>query len=650
MGLGLIDYVQNTINAGKRWYAGDIDTYSKDNSDGMLVVTWLDQLDGSLLTSGQEDAWMLEFEAEFVNRYEYQPKDVRYVIGKADPNNLPNLRVTPDNLNGSILIISGGDTGSSGTSGTGGTGTGGGLGEGSGRTIAGDDSGDTGGTGGTGGTGTGNTGIGTVGGAVTSGGTSGSGNTNTGSGNTNTGSGTTDNTTACPTYYVCVPTVNVPEATRSLAGANNTDTETKTTIDGITKDADKIDRIICSTTLVDSLLEFDENVLDKYDFTNLTPQTKEQFKNLQQRMSGLFEDNPLKIKDAAEGNIKELTEKLVEGQGVFDWIMGSVYNHLDNLRKNNLISAQEFTAIYSQNITEFLNIASNHLISGQQSFWNNQLIREQVISAKIANLKAQAELVMLPLVLEKQFAETQQVIKQVDLLNVQVESERIKIPQIQAQTANIIEQTRLTEAQWHKTAKEAKLVDVTMLDIKANIKLKGEQLKKEQQNIDLIKAQAAEAYTRIALTSEQIKAAKAQYSDTIDGQPVRGIIGTQNALHRKQSLSYDRDSLYKLISVQAQGWQTKKTADIGTKSPAVFTAASLDGMFEEYLATYYNNANTEYNALGTDAVVTANGNGSEGVFGRVNISRIKPISGYSDYVTDSEMDAEVPTKIGNTVL
>lgn len=632
MGLGLIDYEQNTINAGKRWYAGDIDTYSKDNSDGMLVVTWLDQLDGSLLTSGQENAWMNEFEAEFVDRYGYQPKDVRYVIGKADPNNPPNLRVTPDNLNGSILTVSGGDTGSSGTSGTGGTGTG-----------------DTRGSRNTG-SGSGNTGTGTAGGAVTGGSTSGSGNTNTGSGNTNTGSGTTDNTTACPTYYVCVPTVNVPEATRSLAGANNTDSGTKSTIDGITKDADKIDRIICSTTLVDSLLEFDENVLDKYDFTNLTPQTKEQFKNLQQRMSGLFEDNPLKIKDAAEGNIKELTEKLVEGQGVFDWIMGSVYNHLDNLRKNNLISAQEFTAIYSQNITEFLNIASNHLISGQQSFWNNQLIREQVISAKIANLKAQAELVMLPLVLEKQFAETQQVIKQVDLLNVQVESERIKIPQIQAQTANIIEQTRLTEAQWHKTAKEAKLVDVTMLDTKANIKLKGEQLKKEQQNIDLIKAQTAEAYTRIALISEQIKAAKAQYSDTIDGQPVRGIIGTQNALHRKQSLSYDRDSLYKLISVQAQGWQTKKTADIGTKSPAVFTAASLDGMFEEYLATYYNNTNTQYTALGTNDVVTANGNGSEGVFGRVNISRIKPISGYSDYVTDYEMDAQVPTKFGNTVL
>ena len=628
--------VENTIDAGRRWYAGERTTYSKDNSDGMLVVTWLDELDSTPLNNNDDMAWYDSFETEFVRRYGHLPKDVRYVIGIADSSNPPNLTVNSGNLN----------NGSGTGSGSGGTGSGG-----TGNTGSGSGTGNTGGSGSgnTGGTGTGNTGSGTAGSAVTGGGTGNTG-TGTGSGNTGSGSGTTDNTTACPTYYVCVPTVNVPEATRNLADANNADTETKSTIDGIAKDADKIDRIICSTTLVNSLLEFDENVLDKYDFTNLTPQTKEQFKNLQQRMSGLFEDNPLKIKDAEEGSITELTEKLVEGHGVFDWIMGSIYNHLDNLRKNNLISSQEFTAIYSQNITEFLNIASNHLINGQQSFWNNQLIREQVISTKIANLKAQAELVMLPLVLEKQFAETQQVIRQVDLLNVQIESERIKIPQIQAQTANIIEQTRLTEAQWHKTAKEAKLVDVTMLDTKANIKLKGEQLKKEQQNIDLIKAQAAEAYTRIALISEQIKAAKAQYSDTIDGQPVRGIIGTQNALHRKQSLSYDRDSLYKLISVQAQGWQTKKTADIGTKSPAVFTAASLDGMFEEYLATYYNNANTQYTALGTNAIVTANGNGSEGVFGRVNITRIKPISGYSDYVTDSEMDSEVPTKIGNTVL
>lgn len=60
----------------------------------------------------------------------------------------------------------------------------------------------------------------------------------------------------------------------------------------------------------------------------------------------------------------------------------------------------------------------------------------------------------------------------------------------------------------------------------------------------------------LTLISEQIKAAKAQYSDTIDGKPVKGI-GTQNALH-KQSLSYDRDSLYKVMQLQANAWQVKE--------------------------------------------------------------------------------------------
>lgn len=103
-----------------------------------------------------------------------------------------------------------------------------------------------------------------------------------------------------------------------------------------------------------------------------------------------------------------------------------------------------------------------------------------------------------------------------------------------------------------------------------------------------------------------------------------------------------------MLSLQSQGWQTKKTADIGTKSPAVFTAASIDGMVEQYLGTYYNNSGEQYTSLGTGSTMTANGNGSSEVFGRVNITQIKPINGYSDYVTDAEMDVEKPTNVGNT--
>lgn len=483
----------------------------------------------------------------------------------------------------------------------------------------------------------------------------GSGGTNGFNGGYNAGSrselddGSNISTASCVTSNVCVPILNVPDITKNLANGSSSQ-ETKHIVEGLTVDADKIDKIICSTTLVSDILKLDENVLDKTSFNNLEPNELAKFQHLTGKLTeALRQYEPINEK-VKQLEPQALTEKLVEGKGTFDWIIGSVYNQLDNLRKNNLITNQEFSTIYSQNLTGILEIASNHLLQAEQAYWQNQLIKEQVVNAQYENLKKQAELIALPLVLEQQYAQTLSAVKQVDLLAVQIETERAKLPQIQAQTLNMIEQTRLTKAQWHKTAKEAKLVDATLLETKAKIKLMAEQIKKEKENLDLIKAQVAEAYARIALVAEQMKAAKAQYSDTIDGKPVRGVIGTQNALHRKQSLSYDRDSLYKLISLQAQGWQTKKTADIGTKSPAVFTAASVDGIFEQYLATYYNNPGALYPSFGTGSQETANGSGSHDVYGRVDIGKLKPVVGYSDYVTDAEMDSEKETNVGNTPL
>ena len=519
---------------------------------------------------------------------------------------------------------------------------------------------------------TGGTNGGTVGGGTTTANTgsttgsnsSGQGTVTTGTGGTgysNTGTGswsetrsplddsTSVTTGSCTTTNICVPVVNVPEVTRNLASAS-TDTTTKETIAGLTADGDKIDKIICSTTLVSDILKLDENVLDKVSFTNDNPDLAEKFNSLKNSLNGAIDTFSSVDQEVLPLKVQNLTEELVDGNGVFDVIMSAVYNQLDNLRKNNRITAQEFSQIYATSLTGILEIASSHLINMEQSYWQNQLVREQVIAAKYANLEAQAKVISLPLVLEQQYAQTQQAVKQVDLLTVQTEAERLRIPQIQAQTLGLIEQNRLTKAQWHKTAKEAKLVDATLLETKAKIKLMAEQIKKERENLDMIKAQVAESYARIALVSEQMKAAKAQYSDTIDGKPVRGIIGTQNALHRKQSMSYDRDSLYKMLSLQAQGWQTKKTADIGTKSPAVFTAAGIDGMFEQYIATYYNNPNEAFQSLGTGQAEAANGLGSADVYGRVSISKVRPVDGYSDYVTDAEMDAEVPTKTGNTGL
>ena len=124
--VGILGHVKNTIDAGRRWYAGEKTTYSKDNSDGMLVVTWLDQLDSTPLNNNDGITWYDSFEAEFVRRYGHLPEDVRYVIGIADSSNPPSLTVNSGNLNSGSATNPNGGTGT-GTGNTSGSGTAGGA-------------------------------------------------------------------------------------------------------------------------------------------------------------------------------------------------------------------------------------------------------------------------------------------------------------------------------------------------------------------------------------------------------------------------------------------------------------------------------------------------------------------------------------------
>lgn len=287
--------------------------------------------------------------------------------------------------------------------------------------------------------------------------------------------------------------------------------------------------------------------------------------------------------------------------------------------------------------TDGLKVA-NHLSQVQLQ---DAMIKLNMSTNQVHNLELQNE--------ELQVKIQDQKLK-LDISKEQVVQTKEQTKQLVAQTEQIVEGTKHTNAQWQKTLKEIKLVEANVLETSAKIKLMAQQTEKESNQVGLVKGQVAEAYTRIALLGEQIKAAKAQYSDTIDGKPVQGIIGTQNALHRKQSLSYDRDSLYKVLQLQAQGWQVKKTSDMGIKSPAAFTAASLDGMLQEFLGTYYSDPNTVVPSLGSNLPFNTNGLGAKEVVGRVNLTSMKPVADYTDYVSDAEMDLETSTSVGNTPI
>lgn len=177
------------------------------------------------------------------------------------------------------------------------------------------------------------------------------------------------------------------------------------------------------------------------------------------------------------------------------------------------------------------------------------------------------------------------------------------------------EDVKIKNTQWQLGLANTKLAKVQVILAKADTKIKAQQLLRDKEHTALIKAQAANYYAQVTATAEAIKAAKAQYSDTIDGAPVGGIIGAQINVNKAQAEAFERDSYYKFASLVSQGWNTKKAADIATLSPNVFTAFGVDRVFAKY--TKYFNAPDNMFEIPKD---------------------------YVDFLSDDDLDGNTPTR------
>lgn len=380
----------------------------------------------------------------------------------------------------------------------------------------------------------------------------------------------------------------------------------------------------------------------------------------------------------------DLTERVVDGHGTFDWIASAIFNQLAYVKNQGLITNDDVAQVYSQTLVQGLQVASQFVIQKDQAYLANLLQLAQIKSANVQALLAKAELLMLPAKLELAYAQLETERRKLDLLQYQVEAAKYQIPlsaaqvdQTRAQTdlictqrkqaleqlaqaeldrkmkqvqieqgvvsikaaelntkiqehqadqAEIQTQSSLVQleglkedvktknTQWQLGLKQLKAADVAILQAKAELKLKAQQLLKDKEQMYLIKAQTATAYAQVTATAESIKAAKAQYSDTIDGEPVGGVLGAQIAVNKMQAEAFDRDSLYKFANTLKDGWSTKKTADIATLSPNAFTAFGVDRVMARYAQSFNMPDNTfelPYN--------------------------------YTDYLTDEEMDGTAPT-------
>lgn len=393
-----------------------------------------------------------------------------------------------------------------------------------------------------------------------------------------------------------------------------------------------------------------------------------EMRDMLKRLEDLLSEPTDTYKEVEPVSMCSLTEKTVSGAGAFDQIGMALFNQLHYGLNNGIIDKADIRAVYSAGLQEAMQTGLNFALQRDQAYWQNLAVKSQMINANVQALLAKAELIMMPTKVKLAYAQLQVQMRQLDLLNYQIKQAKYQIPQILAQTDQIREQTavicqqkkmaveqlaqtefdrklkqeqvtgaqlenqvkaetiaqakqqtKLLNSQVQNSLKDIKIKEAQLIQMRAQLKLQAQQLLKDKEQMALIKSQVASQYANITALQEQIKVARAQYSDTINGKPIGGVIGAQIRVNKAQAAGFDKSAMNNFLNQLQSGWSAKKTADIATLSPNAFNALGLDRAINWMATKYFEMPNDVF----------------------------KMPQGYADYLTDGEMDATVPTASSN---
>ena len=327
-------------------------------------------------------------------------------------------------------------------------------------------------------------------------------------------------------------------------------------------------------------------------------------------MSGTDWDLPGGINNPALGELPrltndDLTTKVVDGDGTFDYLMTSVKAHLLVEFKANRITGAEYVKAYIALTEAAMSNATQFLINRDQAFWQaatsqmNLLVsRAQLAIAKasfvnqkfdaltakanysLTKLKLSTESVgyctaqyNLSTMLPQQFILLkEQTTNQVEQTKNQVEHTKLVVEQTESQRSQTTDTRTDGLPVTGLTGKQKALYEQQIILLKEQTKNQVEQTKNQVEQTKLTTGQ-------IKLVAEQMESQRSQTMDTrTDGLPVTGLTGKQKALYEQQITSYKRDAEVKAAKLFTDAWITQKTIDEGLSPPANFANPSLDGI------------------------------------------------------------------------
>lgn len=323
--------------------------------------------------------------------------------------------------------------------------------------------------------------------------------------------------------------------------------------------------------------------------------------------------------------LKDLTTGEVDGNGVFDVLLGVTKEHLETEFKQNRFSGEEYSKIFLSALTTVMAQANQFVITSSEAAAQAALFDAQrqktlaeieLVNQEKANAVIQGQnLTKAGLQLDKEIAlMDQQLLKttaEVALINQQKANLLAEAANIPLTGNRIVAETQAITSGKNKTDKEVQLVDeqiTTIIAERNNIPKQGTVLDKQalkiaedillstsqrtlntSQNSLLVEQTAKTTQEKLLVTSnitktdketavleQRRKTEEAQIKDVVDGVSVTGVLGKQKDLYAKQTAGYDRDAEQKAAKILMDAWALQHTTNNSLPPGTSFNTASVD--------------------------------------------------------------------------
>lgn len=262
----------------------------------------------------------------------------------------------------------------------------------------------------------------------------------------------------------------------------------------------------------------------------------------------------MSLKDDKTIELSDLTGGEIAGNGAFDELMRAVKSHLAEEYSKGRITGDMYTQAYISALDMAMGNANTFLLQRQIT---NQQVR--LLDAQIENEELNKQLI------QKQIDKLEQ-----DTLYVskQVEKADSDIALVDAQTLNQGKQGLVLDQTVANAIKDLEVKDTNITAQEAQTAMVVQQTVNAESQDDQIKKQTLKIQAEIDVLEQRAISELAQTSNTVNGQPIGGVLGKQVELYQNQADGYLRDAEQKAAKIFNDTLLTRITTEYDNASAA----------------------------------------------------------------------------------